>query len=272
MVSRKKAAGKARKAAKAKAKEEEEEKARNDRQVNSNAMQEALLQEVQQLPCSHGFDLHLLEGLKLRRICFQFVTAFAEKFEEATRGGDITLSNCLTIARNATMDEFARVWNESITMQIVVKYFLCSGTQGSRVGHYDRARSRAVIARYLEQHIAVHLHQTQALYNWPKLLETYHADQHTLVKFFRRRIPCSCMDEKYEEVKCITKMGICYNKKCSLPNREVERSKTMYCSRCRCAVYCSRECQVAHWAQHKTLCDSKAEIIAEFEARKPKCK
>ena len=54
MVSRKKAAGKARKAAKAKAREEEQEK-------------ERVVTQLQKLPCTHGADPNSLE------ICFQFL-------------------------------------------------------------------------------------------------------------------------------------------------------------------------------------------------------
>jgi hypothetical protein len=37
-----------------------------------------------------------------------------------------------------------------------------------------------------------------------KIVQANRADEHTLVKFFRKRIPCSCLDEKYQEVKQIT--------------------------------------------------------------------
>ncbi len=272
MVSRKKAAGKARKAAKAKAREEAEEKERNNQSIKANEIEEALLDVMQQMPCKHGFDLLSLEALKFRGICFQFVTALAKKFGEATRSrGDHALSALIKTARNATMDEYADVWDDSAKMEMVISFFLCSGTQEILDGRHDRARNIAILARYLEQHVAVELKRTHPVANWPKSNDIYYvSDVHTLVKFFRHRIPCSCLDEKYEEVKCITKMGICYNEKCKFPQRRVERSKTSYCSRCRCVVYCSRECQVAHWTQHKTFCDSKAEIIAEFEARQPK--
>ena len=34
-----------------------------------------------------------------------------------------------------------------------------------------------------------------------------------------------------------------------------ERALLMVCSRCRCHHYCSRECQVAAWDEHKCECD-----------------
>lgn len=147
---------------------------------------------------------------------------------------------------------------------------LCLGTEAILGNNYDDAIALAAYTRYFEQYIAVELRQTQALPNWPKIYETHNADLHTLVKFFRHRIPCSCLDEKYEEFKFITKIGFCYNPKCKFSFSEgggMERSKTMYCSRCRCETYCSRECQEADWAEHKPNCDNDAAIIAKFEAR-----
>lgn len=154
--------------------------------------------------------------------------------------GTLSLSEGFSEARNATlaMDEYeyADVWKDSTKMKSVVSNFLNYGTRHFLDGRYNHARRVAVIARYLEQHIAVYLHQTQALHNWPKMRETANSSE-----FFRKRIP-SCLDEKYREVKNITKISICFNLDCSIPGRRVERSRIMYCERCRCVAYCSREC------------------------------
>ena len=178
-------------------------------------------------------------------ICFQFLIEFTRKVSKAD--GINSIPHRLSNAHNATEDEFAEVWNDSTKMKIAMSLFLGNGAQHILAGNYNAAREDAAYARFFDQHIAVVLKETQALYNWPKIDETYDADMHTLIKFFRHRSPCSCLDEKYEEVKSVTKMGICYNLDCKFPNCTTERSKTMYCSRCRCATYCSRECQEANW-------------------------
>jgi len=152
-------------------------------------------------------------------------------------------------------------------MEMVLSFFLFRGAEDILEGNNDGARHCATFARYIEQYIAFRLHQIQATGNWPKIYEANRADEHTLVKFFRARIPCSCLDAKYEEVKHITKIGICFNPQCSHPDWEVERSKTMYCSRCRCVTYCSRECQKAGWKLHKDDCDNNAAMKAEFDAK-----
>jgi len=136
------------------------------------------------------------------------------------------------------------------------------------LGDNDAAWDSAIFARFLEQYAAIRFKQTQAVFNWSKIIVlTQIVDEHTVVKFYRRRIPCTCLDKKYVEVKSITKMGICYNLQCNFLDRMVERSKTMYCSRCRCVTYCSREYQKAHWPMHKIQCDKFVDIIEEFEAK-----
>jgi len=86
-----------------------------------------------------------------------------------------------------------------------------------------------------------------------KVEDLFYADEHTLVSFLRKHIPCSCLDKKYKEVRSTAKMSGCYNEHCSLPDRKVERSKANPCSRCRSAYYCSRECQKAD-VSHSLYC------------------
>ncbi len=200
-------------------------------------------------------------------LLFDFTSAFNVAFCEA-RDRDTSLSRCLIAAEYVTQDEFADVWYDSAKMESAISYLLFYGTQDILDGDYNHARENATFARYFEQHMAFQLKQTQAIFRWNKIHEAQKSDQHTLVKFFQRRIPCSCLDDTYEEVKSITKLGLCFNPRCNCPDRLVKHSKTMYCDRCRSVTYCSRKCQKADWSRHKTNCEKEAERIAEFEASK----
>ena len=171
-------------------------------------------------------------------------------------------------AKNVTMDEFEGVWKDFTNMEIVMSYYLCHGTESILEGNDSYAHECAMYARYMEQWTAIYLDMTHAIMNWSKVEAMSIGDIHTCVKLFRRRIPCSCLDEKYDEVKNITEMGICYSPECKFPDGCVERSKTMYCSGCRCVTYCSRECQKASWTTHKEECDGCVARIAKFEAKK----
>ena len=114
--------------------------------------------------------------------------------------------------------------------------------------------------------MAVFLHKTRAVPNLTKAYEWHAADDHTLVSYYRKRISCSCLDEKYKEVKSVKKMGRCYNLNCHHPDGRVERSKMFSCTRCGVANYCSVECQRADWKEHKEFCDTSAEIKAAFNS------
>ena len=260
--------GKARRAAKAKAREEAGRRGDDLQAANSSAQPSSLaLGQVPKM-CTHGYTdpVGSTNIFPVR----EFVTAFRSSFFEC---GDNSVTGCLEDAYNATWDKFSDVWNDPTKLEIAVSYCLSIGTEalvgtealaGTQEDYSDIAREFATFARYIKQYIAVHWKQSRALVSNPKLLETHHADDHTLVKFFRHRIPCSCLDEKYEGVKHITKLGFCWNPKCA--GRRVERSKLKDCSRCRNATYCSRECQVADWLRHKSECDAAAEVIAKFDA------
>lgn len=92
----------------------------------------------------------------------------------------------------------------------------------------------------------------------------------TLVKYsyLRKNIPCSCLDKKYKEVKSITRMGMCCNEMCSLPNQMAKRSTMLCCTGCRVANYCSRECQKAAWPENKEFCERLRSIVEVDDEKK----
>ena len=266
---RKRNQGKARRAAKAKAKasREEAEQRGDDQTANS---EQSLLTQLRQLQIDEEKCTHGAEGdVSTDDSVVQFINAFRKSFDEAVSCGDLNVSQCLVTAQGATWDEFSdNVWKDSTKLEIAISFYLFVGTQQCLHGNCDEARVNATFARFLEQHIAIYSKQMQALPNWPKIFETYDGDDHTVVKFFRHRIPCSCLDEKYQEVKHITKSGFCFSPQCSISDKNVERSKAKYCSRCRCVTYCSLECQEAHWTNHKPDCDNLVAMITKFEAKR----
>ena len=73
--------------------------------------------------------------------------------------------------------------------------------------------------------------------------------ERSLVKFYRKRTPCSCLDEMYAEVKPQPKTGICHH--C---HGRFERRVLKDCTGCRKMQYCSKQCQKANWSRHKEVC------------------
>ena len=197
MVSRKKAAGKARRAAK-------ETKAA---EVEEGQEQMALEVQMQRLTidnnlmCRHGFDGD--------ERCREFTTAFQEAFTQCIFADKNIVSSYIA-AMKATQEKFATVWKDATNkgLRQAVSCYVADGTQLVLDGNDPGAHAKfiASFAYYFEQCIAIH-EKTQPTIKWQQIVELQFTDQHTLVSFFRKRIPCKCLDEKYEKVKSMTKMG-----------------------------------------------------------------
>ena len=152
------------------------------------------------------------------------------------------------INATTTKEIYAAVWEDVAKMEAVVSYCVAIGTDRILDGKDCYARRAARFACFFEQILATSMQKKQPVINTQKVLELNCADNHTLVKYFRKRIPCKCLDEKYKQFKSVTKMGFCSNLHCGHPDGKVERSKMFYCTRCGMALacYCSRDCQTAH--------------------------
>ena len=264
MPSRKKAKGKARKAAKEAKEAEAAKESQAVAEVAANQRQEGSLEaQMQQLKistpspttCSHGYSPISTDEDK---ICCEFINAFI-----ITAFSRACAEEGFCAAQVATEETYADVYSSKL--DTVISKLLLIGTQlileGERI-----ARLCAAFAFYFEEWIASEVHKTKVDINWTKVHELRKADDHTLVSFYRKRIPCSCLDEKYKEVKSVKKMGLCYNSTCSHPEQKVQRSKMFYCTRCGDANYCSVECQRADWKIHRQFCDEAVKKKAAFNS------
>ena len=255
MPSRKKAKGKARRAAKTKAEEEggqaPVEVAVGQRQEESVEAQLRRL-VINGTVCRHGYP-SLSDGDQ--KICRDFIVAFMTTFLSKN-----DLGGSLETAHKATMVEYADVYD--FKMDAVFSMLLASGTQLLLGGDNGQAELFAMLASYFENYMAVAVgyRQTQATVSLTKTFELCGADGHTLVSYYKKRIPCGCLDETYKKVKPVKKLGLCFNPSCSKPNRKAERSKMFTCPRCGDANYCSVECQKIHWKEHKQFCDEDAKL------------
>ena len=200
MPSRKKAKGKARKAAKgakeaeaAKAKEEESRAlAMADQQHNESI--EALLHrfvinDVTLQKCQHGYAPSSPGEAKT---CTDFINEFIAAFlsQESVAGGFVAAI------------EATEMYGSKLDMDMVMSLLLSNGTQFILDRDNDQARLYAAqlhasIACNFEDFMTVEAEGSR----WAEVVELLSADEHTVVQFFRKRIPCSCLDEKYKEVK-----------------------------------------------------------------------
>ena len=263
MPSRKKAKGKARKAAK-EANEEESRAvvgaAANQRQEESvEAQMQQLRISAAILNCWHGMIFPYEAG---NEICLDFINAFAAAFHSKDM---VAGQGPFTAAYHATIDKYANVYSSKL--DTVISMLLSRGTKCILDGGENNrvAQLFASFASYFEDYMVVRVHKSKAP-NISKKFELLGADDHTLVSYYRKRIPCACLDEKYNEVKSVKKIGRCRNTNCRLPGRKVERRKMFYCTRCGGANYCSSECQRADWKKHKEQCDAVVKMKAAFKS------
>jgi hypothetical protein len=82
-----------------------------------------------------------------------------------------------------------------------------------------------------------------------------------LVRFFLKRIPCSCLKATYSQIKKSQpiRTGECFTCK-----QSKKLSSLMICGCCNIVQYCCKECQVAHWPKHKGMCNEFVRIAEKL--------
>lgn len=248
MPSRKKAQGKARKAAKAEAARKIE------------AYEQACEVQLQRLrleddnSCVHGCD-------KPDHITCDFMKEYLSVVATRRMVG----SQCpYWVAFDVAAEKYPQMEADHSNTGNIESLLVALGTNCVLSGEIFLARKCAASAHYFRRMSAIYREMSRcnrgevsgvrADLEMEKIMELYVSDEHTLVRYLQKRIPCSCLDAKYQEVKGIKKIGLCGNPKCKIPDRVAERSTMLYCTKCRKSNYCSRECQEADWPLHKEKC------------------
>ena len=209
--------------------------------------------------CTHGYN-HPSSRFQAR-YCENYLKSFTESFHNASRNSRRDRLQSALDAFKTAHDTSAKTTKVSRNRSNFECINLCCVAEGTTFildGKSDDARLCAVLALYIKRTTADELPDPQ------NMIELLDGDEHTLVQFFRKQIPCSCLDEKYKQVKSITKMGICFNESCPLPGNMI-RSKMLRCTGCingHNVSYCSRACQEADWPKHKIVCGKTAQEIA----------
>ena len=259
MPSRKKAKGKARKAAKAKEDSRAVTAANQRREESVEAqMQRLIINAVSPKLCTHGCPSLPPGEMK---ICQDFINAYIDAFFSDV---EVELVEAFLIATDTTVKTYENIYYSKL--DTVISILLRNGTQCILDGNNVRAKLHASLASYFEEYNAYEVRKTKAMINWTKPFELLRADDHTLVAYYKKRISCCCLDEKYNEVKSVKKMGFCCNISCSEPERKVERCKMFSCTQCGEVNYCSIACQKNHWKQHKEFCAQTAAMKAAFRS------
>jgi hypothetical protein len=157
-----------------------------------------------------------------------------------------------------TFDNYRQVWDISANRKLALDIMVAAGTN-IILSIDNRAK---VAAEYLAVTIAV-LDQYNGngkddfhLAMWKTNLvaeDLRCGGQREIIRFFLKRISCTCLKAKYSLVKKSQPTRI---SKCSTCKQVKVRSSMMLCERYKVIQYCCEECQAADWPTHKVLCRS----------------
>ena len=70
------------------------------------------------------------------------------------------------------------------------------------------------------------------------------------VLYLAQEVPCGCLAVLVSTLEKDPRTRKCLACEAQRPSRQMKK-----CSGCRVAAYCNRECQYAHWKDHKFLCN-----------------
>jgi hypothetical protein len=148
--------------------------------------------------CDHGCEATL--PVKELNYCLEYMKTFFSEYIIGLEDRRDNPVQATATACKAAHNKYLKVWDDPDKVRWVVSNFLAKGTRHIVDGDDNNcARHCAAISNFFEQALAKQLLQTSAV-NCAKLVETFRCDEHTLVSFFRKRIPCKCLDKKYKEL------------------------------------------------------------------------
>ena len=228
--SRKKAKGKARKKAAAAA-------ARQQEIPRSNIVGTWLSQQSAEINgCRHGCSL-LPEGHDVSKL----IKTFYECWDDASH--DRLTGEIVVEAIKKTHNKYPGVWSDRTNRELATARLVSDGTH--------LLLSGVDAGKHIAGAVAVAIHCLPAngcldLSSKLKIVDMLEGCERSVLQFYSKRIPCSCLDDKYSRSKSKPKVGVCFHCK-----QRKEHCKLMVCARCKSAQYCSQKCQALDWPSHK---------------------
>lgn len=235
-------------------------------------------QEQENYPCLHG-----LPSLDLshRPECKTFLTTFFDEIEKIEkRDSEGHLVNATALALQEILPNSPVPFFTERTQNLLNAWFVCIGvtcllqlTPMDNSHDNNPAAAMALATLELEDFFSAFFGTASGsgerkrngdsmtvLTNdgRGKVRDLLCGGERALTKFFRKRITCSCLDDKYVEVKPLPRTGTCSWCKARMKLKELK-----ICSGCNVCHYCSRECQVEAWPTHKAFCGSYLTDILE---------
>jgi len=206
--------------------------------------------------CTHGWN-H--SEYAYEHDCHKFIEAALEVFQESLicRTIGSSLSDRIEMSFEKTghilVENCPKIWNDSVSLDWIASAFITIGTElvlqdATNDSYHYLCINAIAYSECLRQNVAK-LQKSQPAIYFARVDDLIFADMRRIISYLKKRISCSCLDAKYEEVKSLPKMG-----RCVTCEGKFELSSLMSCGSCRKEHYCSVACQAADWESHKGEC------------------
>ena len=118
-------------------------------------------------------------------------------------------------------------------MEWLVAAFISIGTEANIVLNKVNCRfsfsAATGFSESLKQYLEREIYKSQPLFYMARVNDLLIGDDRRRVSYLKKRIPCSCLDAKFKELKSLPKMGMCCAADCSFPKRRVKLSAMLSC-------------------------------------------
>ena len=146
-------------------------------------------------PCEHGFG-----GFPPGDVCIDFVKDLVEKYGQAmlaTAKGDFDdLIESFDFTVKSLKGKYPEVWDDVAKLELIKSCFLSKGTTALL---HEKCDNYLFIysAKYFEDYVVSLKKQSRMMDLNPKIVFKEHK---TFVSFYKKRIPCNCLDVEYEQL------------------------------------------------------------------------
>jgi len=211
---------------------------------------------VKDAECNHGCDMIISDD-------DHPVSSFMDQFyfhlsQKEMKAFDVVVSETL----RELFVTHRHIWNNESYRKLVIDVLVCIGT--NEMLHEARGKEINMSWPICLAHCTVILEHYEgpgsinvafncggSISKRRDLMPSSTSSRRDLLKFYRKRTTCKCLKKTHLEArKNKPKMGLCW-----YCDKDMERVLLSLCSRCMVSQYCSRECQVADWPKHESVCD-----------------
>jgi len=235
---------------------------------STNAAGEALSELTLLLPsgCCHGSNVADLKNLDYLR-AVQAYTNMRDEFNQIKQArGDIQLIDCQLIHQKFDEDyEHLTAYDTNFcafTFGFCVHLYLNS-TDSDSTAVIQQLLELGIRMRYIEQPSVKKGVDIGPGSEGHTKYSKYTTDirvQRGMIKCLARETPCDCMKPKKLEAQKMDRTGICHG--CL---DEVPKNTLKLCTGCNMVKYCSRECQVNGWPEHREVCKLTSQMEKNYK-------